>query len=444
VTLAPGDLNLTIDAGIYIEVQPPQLILAKRSEPASGISVTTNALITYTVVLTNVGGSAATNVVVTDSIPAGTAYVAGSATPAPTSGPDPLVWTFATVNPGETKSVRFTVRVLEGSDPSTIINTAIISSTETPPTTSNEVLNPRGPTAVTLASFNATLEPNGGAKISWRTTLERDTWGFYVLRSVTGKRSDAVKVNADLVVAQGANGGGASYSVVDREGSVSASYWLQEIELSGAQLEYGPVKVATAGQPGGNAQTGASVIPAGAVPGGVPIAVVASTANTTGNTTGNTAPAPAVAPTAAPPAPVAPVAQTIASRNDAANVVAPAANVQAQPAATSVPQAEVVPAAAQPTEPAQQAVAASSEIRTQAAQVAANPLEAVGAVNAVNVVRGNSQTRAAELRSQPASNTSNAMSMLPLIVLGVSVLLAALSATGIVVFRRRRTQDTTR
>ena len=50
--------------------------------------------------------------VITDSIPQGTVYVAGSAIPARTSGPNPLVWRTAKLGVGETITVSFSVEVL--------------------------------------------------------------------------------------------------------------------------------------------------------------------------------------------------------------------------------------------------------------------------------------------------------------------------------------------
>ena len=49
-----------------------------------------------------------TNVIVTDTLPSGVAFV--SATPAQNSGPNPLVWRVGTLRPGEKFAATVTVR----------------------------------------------------------------------------------------------------------------------------------------------------------------------------------------------------------------------------------------------------------------------------------------------------------------------------------------------
>ncbi len=115
-------------------------------------------------------------------------------------------------------------------------------------------VHPAGPTAITLSSFTALAQVNGGVKVVWHTSLEQNTFGFYVLRSATGKLDDAVAVNAEIVLSKGASGGG-EYSIVDAKGAVKNTYWLQEIELDGAKLVYGPTVAQVAGAAGGRNRT---------------------------------------------------------------------------------------------------------------------------------------------------------------------------------------------
>jgi uncharacterized repeat protein (TIGR01451 family) len=62
----------------HTEVMPPSFVLTKSADPPSGASVTQGDAITYTIVAHNSGGPA-TNVVLSDAIPAGTTYVSDSA-----------------------------------------------------------------------------------------------------------------------------------------------------------------------------------------------------------------------------------------------------------------------------------------------------------------------------------------------------------------------------
>jgi hypothetical protein len=130
--------------------------------------------------------------------------------------------------------------------------------------------HPAGPTAITLSSFTAALRPEGGMQVTWRTSLEQNTFGFYVLRSATGKLADAIKVNSDLMLAKGVG----QYGLIDPQGTTNASYWLQEIELDGTTLVYGPATMSDATPPT-QAQPNVPMVvyAAGANPGGVPVSL---------------------------------------------------------------------------------------------------------------------------------------------------------------------------
>lgn len=102
----------------------------------------------------------------------------------------------------------------------------------------------QNPTRIRLQSFTAALL-DGGVEVRWSTGAEIETWGFRLLRSSSGSRADAVVVTPQLIVAQGRGGGGASYVWLDTsaQAGVAYRYWLQEIELNGTAIEYGPATV---------------------------------------------------------------------------------------------------------------------------------------------------------------------------------------------------------
>ncbi len=112
---------------------------------------------------------------------------------------------------------------------------------------SNALLTPvdiTGPTAVTLRSLTA-VRTAEQVVVSWETGVEIGTRGFHILRSPTGAIEDAVRVTAALIPAQGSPSEGASYSWAYGGASDAAAderYWLEEVELSGATLRYGPVR----------------------------------------------------------------------------------------------------------------------------------------------------------------------------------------------------------
>ena len=88
-----------------------------------------SATVTYTVQLTNNGPDAATNVVVTDIVPAGLTYVGASITGGDSSDDsDPagsgLSWTVNTLANGASTSLTFQATVDAGTAGSTIVNTS--------------------------------------------------------------------------------------------------------------------------------------------------------------------------------------------------------------------------------------------------------------------------------------------------------------------------------
>ncbi|MDG2739238.1 DUF11 domain-containing protein, partial [Vibrio parahaemolyticus] len=92
-------------------------------------------IITYTITFNNDGTVPATNVIFTDSIPAGTTFIPNSVVlnnnPVPNSNPA-LGITVGTLNPGETKTLSFQVRVTQIPAGGTITNEASTTYTYQP------------------------------------------------------------------------------------------------------------------------------------------------------------------------------------------------------------------------------------------------------------------------------------------------------------------------
>lgn len=106
------------------------------------------------------------------------------------------------------------------------------------------------PKAITLLQFQA-IEDTNGVVVSWTTGLERNTRGFYLLRSTDDDLANATQVTGSLIPATGSANGGNSYTWTDTtaESGVGYSYWLVEEELDGSRTEYGPVTVGSIGGP---------------------------------------------------------------------------------------------------------------------------------------------------------------------------------------------------
>lgn len=99
------------------------------------------------------------------------------------------------------------------------------------------------PLAVDLTSLTASVAGDT-ATISWSTAAEYDNAGFVVYRAeANGDQGEAIST---LVAAEGSAASGASYSSIDPAPLApgeSRSYYLADIDLSGATTVHGPVSV---------------------------------------------------------------------------------------------------------------------------------------------------------------------------------------------------------
>lgn len=102
------------------------------------------------------------------------------------------------------------------------------------------------PTAVDLISFSAVRSTDGPTVLTWRTGFEVNNLGFHIYRQVDGNR---VRLTRGLIAGSGLTVGsrtaltsGQSYqwSAAGVDGSVAASYWLQDVDFSGKSTWHGP------------------------------------------------------------------------------------------------------------------------------------------------------------------------------------------------------------
>lgn len=133
VTVAYGEAYLIADygyrgAGVSI------------SKVDSADPILVGDTLTYTLSVSNSGPSDALAVVVTDTLPAGVAFV--SATPGQTSGPNPLVWNLGTIPAGNSRTITVVTTVSPNTS-GTIVNRAKAhSSTPDPNPGDNEASEP--------------------------------------------------------------------------------------------------------------------------------------------------------------------------------------------------------------------------------------------------------------------------------------------------------------
>lgn len=115
-------------------IRAPILTLVKTNVPTGPVAI--GATIAYTLAYANTGPVAATNVIVTDAIPAGTTVVPGSiSAPGGIVGPN-VVWNLGTLNPSN-GTLTFSVQVNALPANGSITNGATLTSNERPPVTTS-------------------------------------------------------------------------------------------------------------------------------------------------------------------------------------------------------------------------------------------------------------------------------------------------------------------
>jgi Predicted outer membrane protein len=102
-------------------------------------------------------------------------------------------------------------------------------------------LSPISPTAIQLTRFSAERGAQG-VVVRWETAAEYGTRGFYLERSATGSRSDAVRITDRLIPARGSVSSGAAYEWNDTTAAPGTryTYWLIEETVDGSTHIYGP------------------------------------------------------------------------------------------------------------------------------------------------------------------------------------------------------------
>jgi uncharacterized repeat protein (TIGR01451 family) len=242
-TTSPETRTDNNNALVPVLVGRPLLQIAKTVNQGNGSVIKPEDLLTYTMVVSNMGNLPATNVLVVDNVPEQTSYVEGSATPPAAMNGKTLTWAVGRLMPAQTFTFSFAVRVTaQVNVQQSIRNVALVSSQELTDTNSNEVINILPPTAIQLASFTAKRVATNTVQIDWVTQSEVETFAFNLLRSTNKDGLDAVYLTDrnDPVRARGGNVL-ASYAFTDTAAPAGVLYyWLEETELDGSVLLYGP------------------------------------------------------------------------------------------------------------------------------------------------------------------------------------------------------------
>ncbi len=442
VTLPPSTFNPTLDAGIW--TQPTAAITKTSLSPGA---TSAGEVITYQIVVRNTGVTLAQTVVITDPIPQSTTYVADSASPSAPLVNGNLVWPAFSLAPGAAFTVTFAVLVDAQLGGATVITNVAQTRFDGYPIvlSSNRVVHPLGPTAITLDAFSAEMG-QGGVRVQWRTSLERNALGFNLLHSNTGDRASATRVNAALISALGPQGG--TYELLDANGIPGSFYWIEETELSGATRVYGPAQVAslsgvmapndTMPRLGGQAIVANPGAPLAIAIGAAPVSSVSGQSVMAGSSTAVKQALPGVAP--------APAALTVLKSEPADLPSTAGATEAAQPRAVSLPQESVAlqEPAALPSMPATQTQAqpsVPSDVASPEKHVSG--LVPVAQSQKTGVIFGADEPSPVVLRSAPKHTKVDPVGVatsvsLPVIVLSILGIVFVFGVTGTLARRRIR------
>lgn len=147
---------------------------------------------------------------------------------------------------GPTGAITFSAMVI-ASGPATLSNNvATVSNggdSNLANNTATDVVGVRAPTFARLRSFHAT-RAGGLVVLRWQTSFEAQNLGFRIHREAAGERrlvTPSLIAGSALFVGRQQLSSGRSYAWVDRDPGADPVYWLEDVDVSGAQGWTGPV-----------------------------------------------------------------------------------------------------------------------------------------------------------------------------------------------------------
>jgi len=219
--------------------------------------VTEGTPLTYTLVVTNNGPASATNVTVMDTLPSVLTYLSSTVTPITQGSCSEASGTVTCLLGTMANAATATISILSiPGQPGMVPNTAAVTADQTDPNQANnsstwtETITAPTKIALQLFSAHSGIDKNGARRVmlTWKTGGEAHNLGFNVYREQGGNR---VRMNSSVIAGSALLMSGAlpkhagrSYVWIDPSaGGLSASYWLEDIDVNGTRTMHGPVSV---------------------------------------------------------------------------------------------------------------------------------------------------------------------------------------------------------
>jgi uncharacterized repeat protein (TIGR01451 family) len=223
------------------------MAIVKSASPNPDVSK--GQTLTYTLTVTANGPSRATNVSVSDPLPAGLTFVSVSpGNPTCTFAASTVTCNLGTYDPGDSSIITVTTTVAVNT--TQLTNTATVTRTETDTVAANNsstvVTSVLAPTAVHMLKSTSEQDRKGRVVVSWTTSFEADNLGFNLYRETGGRRE---KVNKQLIAGSAFFSGqrelndGRSYRWKDKVKTDGAfvQYWLEDLDINGQRQMHGPI-----------------------------------------------------------------------------------------------------------------------------------------------------------------------------------------------------------
>ena len=241
----PIPSNNTATASTAV-VRRVDMAIVKSASPDPDVSQ--GQTLTYTLTVTANGPSRATNVTVSDPLPAGLTFVSVSpGNPTCVHSAGTVTCNLGTFDPGDSTIITITTTVAVNT--TQLTNTATVTRTETDTVAANNsstvITSVLAPTAIHMLKATAEQDRKGRVVVSWTTSFESDNLGFHLYRdSGTGRQ----QVNKQLIAGSAffARGrelaNGRTYRWKDKAGSAAfVQYWVEDIDLNGQRTLHGPI-----------------------------------------------------------------------------------------------------------------------------------------------------------------------------------------------------------
>ncbi|HSP17691.1 MAG TPA: Calx-beta domain-containing protein [Thermoanaerobaculia bacterium] len=212
VTAAESDLNAGNNAATAVTNVTSPVASADLAVTKTGAATaTTNANVAYTITATNNGPSAATNVTVTDVLPAGTSFVSAVPSQGSCSGTSTVTCSLGSLASGANAVITLTIKMPAA--PASISNTATVTATEGDPTPGNNAATAVTNVASPVGSADLAITKTGAATAMTSTNV------IYTITATNNGPSAATNVTVTDILPAGTS----FVSAVPSQGSCSGT-----------------------------------------------------------------------------------------------------------------------------------------------------------------------------------------------------------------------------